>query len=517
MNNSSPHSSTSSGTQAPAAWLVALILFLTGLAWAVSSGIQANTQDGARSGPAASGANGQAGPLLLGRANPGTIFDRLPAPGTVQLPAPLSDAERTKSAPVKNNAGEAEYILAGAGLQGLYQNSAPDDVWTLDYPAPRLDAQLIRRGPPYPLLVTGGVSVTWELAPPNGQGKDAARQGRMQATEDSWSQASIPLNELRAATSGSSEPGTFNPYPVLTLRAVDAAGKLLAESSAVLAVAPEFGCSHCHDNAGTAILEEHDRHQSTNLMRRHARGEVVACRSCHDGLNVRDGKEHAGKGLSVSAAVHGWHAPFLTDMSANACMTCHTAQGRSAGNPGERPQALFARDFHVQRGLDCARCHGVMEDHSLALLKAEQEAGQRLAAPAMAAITPRAMPVAEMDGRLPWIQEPDCTSCHNFSEKPNPRTASAFNKWTPADEGASGLFSERRDDMFIVRCIVCHGAPHAVYPARNPLVDNLDNIPPMQYQNLAATLGSGGNCVICHGQPMDFSAHHPLVEQQTAN
>ena len=51
-----------------------------------------------------------------------------------------------------------------------------------------------------------------------------------------------------------------------------------------------------------------------------------------------------------------------------------------------------------------------------------------------------------------------------------------------------------------------------MYPARNPLADNLDNLPPLQYQQQAATLGSYGNCALCHGQPMDFSAHHPLVQ-----
>ena len=116
-----------------------------------------------------------------------------------------------------------------------------------------------------------------------------------------------------------------------------------------------------------------------------------------------------------------------------------------------------------------------MEDHSLALLKAEQEAGLPQAAKLMSGITAREVPLDKIKGRLPWVQEPDCTSCHNFSEKPNLLTASAFNKWTPRSEGLSGLFSRRRDDMLMVRCIVCHGAPHAVYPARNPLADNLDN------------------------------------------
>ena len=71
--------------------------------------------------------------------------------------------------------------------------------------------------------------------------------------------------------------------------------------------------------------------------------------------------------------------------------------------------------------------------------------------------------------------------------------------------------------MLMVRCTTCHGAPHAVYPARNPLTENLDNIPPIQYQHLAAPFGSRKNCAVCHGRAMEYSAHHPLVEDGTAN
>ncbi len=532
MNTPTPNTSHSCGTIALTAWIVALILFLICLAWAVSSGV--NADEAARFfHPGMKVPESQTLPLM-GRADPGAVLDNLPARGTIPLPVQLSGTAPAGTTHGKSSWADTspaasvpapEYVLSGAGLQGFYQNSAPDEVWTLDYSAPQLSAQLIRRGPPTPQLVTEGVTVTWELAPVKKQGKEqskgqkkgGAHQGTMTPVEDSWFQASIPLSELLASgREENPEKGTFDPYPVLTLRAVGTDGKLLAESAAVLAIAPGFGCAHCHDNAGTAILEAHDRHQGTNFLAQHAKGEIIACRTCHDGLTITDGKERAGRGMSVSAAIHGWHAPYLTDMAANACMTCHIALGRSKNTPGEQPQALFARDFHVERGIDCARCHGVMEDHSLALLKAEKDAGQPLAAPAMAAITPRSMPVADMDGRLPWVQEPDCTSCHDFITRPDPRTASAFNKWTPADEGASGLYSERRDDMLMVRCIVCHGAPHAVYPAKNPLAENLDNIPPVQYQKLAAPLGSKGNCAICHGQPMDYSAHHPLVEQDTA-
>lgn len=483
MSKHASSSSTSYGAWALAAWLAALALFLIWLGWVLFS---TSPIEGKAEKPPLPG---------VAQSDPGTVLDNLPAKGSLTTPNMPFTASQ-------------EYVLTGAGLQGFYQTSAPNDVWTLSYPEPQLNAQVIKRGPPVPEIVTQGVDVTWELGPQAGLTKDSTtRQRRMNAVEDSFFAASIPVSAVNA-------DGVLNPYPVITLRAKDEkTGKLLAESAAVLAVSPGFGCAQCHANAGTAILEVHDRHQSTRFMEQHAKGEVIACRSCHVGL--KDGKAGEGKSgpeLSVSAAIHGWHATYLADRGADACKTCHVDLGRTGDDPKDAPRRLFARDFHVDRGLSCVRCHGFMEDHSLALLKAEQEAGLPQAAKLMSGITAREVPLDKIKGRLPWVQEPDCTSCHNFSEKPNLLTASAFNKWTPRSEGLSGLFSRRRDDMLMVRCIVCHGAPHAVYPARNPLADNLDNLPPLQYQQQAATLGSYGNCALCHGQPMDFSAHHPLVQ-----
>ncbi len=483
---------SSSSRRALAVWLVALILFLICLGWVVLSG----SSPLERAVPTVAGQTSSTAPVM----EMVSVLDDLPAPGAVRPPG-LAFSE--------------DYVLAGAGLQGFYQTSAPDDVWTFSYPDPLLDVQLVRRGPPFPEIVVGDVRVSWELDPKTGlTGGATARKGIMKPLEDAGFRAAIPVSAMRT-------DGVFDPYPVVRLRAEDGQGRILAESAAVLAVSPGFGCALCHANAGTAILEAHDRHQATELMRRHGRGEVIDCRSCHGGPLAAAG-EGSGSGkagpeeptdgkntaLNLSAAVHGWHAPYLLDREADACETCHVDRGRTKAD--DTPKSLFARDFHRDRGLSCVRCHGFMEDHSLALLKAELKAGREVAS-SMAAIPARAVPLDLIEPRLPWVQEPDCTSCHNFSEKPNLLTASAFNKWTPAEEGENGLFSRRRDDMLMARCIICHGAPHAVYPASNPLVPELDDLQPLQYQQQAATLGAYGNCALCHGQSMDFSAHHPLV------
>ena len=116
----------------------------------------------------------------VAQSDPGTVLDNLPAKGSLTAPNMPFTASQ-------------EYVLTGAGLQGFYQTSAPNDVWTLSYPEPQLNAQVIKRGPPVPEIVTQGVDVTWELGPQAGLTKDSTtRQGRMNAVEDSFFAASIP-------------------------------------------------------------------------------------------------------------------------------------------------------------------------------------------------------------------------------------------------------------------------------------------------------------------------------------
>ena len=405
-------------------------------------------------------------------------------------------------------------------MQGFYQTTAPDSAWTLSSPGQTLNAQLIKRGAS-PEIVAENIRITWELGPLTtlqgaGQDKEGQRRGTMEPGSDGMSfTANIPVTARQT-------DGVLNPYPLVTLTAEDASsGTVLARSAAVLAVSPGYGCAHCHTDAGKAILEVHDRHQSTAFLQQAGQGQTIDCRSCHSGLvsEPQSGKEQeqspkmtAGGGLSVSAAIHGWHAPYLLNRESDACLTCHTGLGRSRDDDVNPPRPLFARDFHVDRGLNCVNCHGALEDHALALLAAEKAAGQGMADPAMARIKPRAVTaVSEIKPRLPWVQEPDCTGCHDFSAKPRLGTASGFNQWT---ENQTGLFSRRSDNMEAVRCSACHGAPHAVYPARNPVGRDRDNIPPLQYQQHARALGAVGNCALCHMEDKDYSAHHPLVERK---
>lgn len=479
------------------AWLTAFILFF---AWLLFSLADMTQTPGRKADKAPQEESGQADE----KSSPYVLGD-LPAWGSLPAPSEPFDAAD-------------EYVLTGYGLQGFHQQTADSSVWTLSYPAPVFAAQLIKRGDS-PEIITENIRIRWEMEPQTilaaaasgGSTREEtpdSRRGDMEPGEDGRTfRAEIPVTARQS-------DGILNPYPIVRITATEKdSGKQLARSAAVLAVSPGFGCAFCHADEGYAILEVHDRHQGTDLQGQAKKGTPVACRSCHSGLGTDPEKPEAGSGLSVSAAIHGWHVQYMPDQGADSCLTCHSGLGLSPDEKGERPRALFARDLHVERGLDCTRCHGGLEDHALALLLAEKKAGQTLADAAIERIRPKAVSaVDEITPRLPWVQQPDCTGCHDFEKKPDYETASSFNNWT---KDGSGLFSARSDEMDTVRCLTCHGAPHAIYPADNPVGRDRDNMVPIQYQQHARPLGDAGNCALCHMQPMDISAHHNLVTRSS--
>ena len=190
-----------------AAWLAALALFLIWLGWVLFS---TSPIEGKAEKPSLPG---------VAQSDPGTVLDSLPAKGSLATPNMPFTASQ-------------EYVLTGAGLQGFYQTSAPNDV-TLSYPEPQLNAQVIKRGPPVPEMRDPGRRCNVGAGPASRVGE---RFHDTSGTDERCGgflfAASIPVSAVNA-------DGVLNPYPVITLRAKDEkTGKLLAESAAVLAVSP---------------------------------------------------------------------------------------------------------------------------------------------------------------------------------------------------------------------------------------------------------------------------------------
>lgn len=156
------------------------------------------------------------------------------------------------------------------------------------------------------------------------------------------------------------------------------------------------------------------------------------------------------------------------------------------------------RGVHVDAGMECVNCHGSMENHALALLKAEEQ--KPVAKQLIKLITPVDYEFEEINARQPNEQQPDCLTCH--VEFAAPDSDSAFNEWT---EDSSGLFRNRKDEMDAVMCAACHNAPHAIFPAAN----ERDNLRPLQYMGEAQPIGAAGTCTVCHEDDMGYPAHHP--------
>jgi mono/diheme cytochrome c family protein len=386
------------------------------------------------------------------------------------------------AAPAAFDPDTAPYALLAWTDQGM-AFYAQTDRWTLLPPAITLRAQLILRDP-LPEVATDGVELSFAVDP----GFEGETLTGTLAPHEDGGRFEAVLNVRPYAD------GTFNPLPMATIEARDADGQLLATTRVALPVSDQMGCRNCHggdwarDGSGIAtttaenILAVHDRMNDTDHLARSEKGPIL-CVECHDDpiQNARG----AGDRPNLSAAIHGAHAVYLAGRDSDgSCLKCH-------------PQNTL-RGRHDEAGLDCASCHGQMEDFAIALLKGEKDAGKQGADRLLALITPRSVGSAEaINPRTPWLAEPDCLTCH--ADFAAPDTTDAFNA-----ESDAGLYSTRRDDLVAVYCGACHGAPHAIYPATGP-----DTTQPVQYTGKPQTIGAGGSCSACHQFDMDYPAHHP--------
>ncbi len=430
---------------------------------------------------------------------------------------------------------EAEYVLLAWNNLGMHCYSDSEPYWVLLPPANDLFCQLVRRGES-PELVTEGVTITYKADP---EFMDPASKVRFWEVEDKLFGAELPENVGLAGKGMQGEmdlheesrtfeaklipvvpypeAGGFNPYPIFTVQARDAAtGALLAETRVVAPTSTEMGCKNCHggtwrvdgvagfsDDTSRDVLAVHDRINGTDLSARAARGDAVLCQQCHGDAAV--GAAGDPTLPSLSAALHGWHAGYLTNRGEEACASCHP------NNPEGPTRCL--RGHHDTMGMTCLNCHGTLEDHALSLLNGQQ--GRRGVELMLRGLAPRNLEsVQAVPARQAWVNEPDCLNCHkDFSP---PEQFETFGEWT---EGGAGLFRERKDQMDALHCTACHGSPHAVYPAREDsgYGENRDNIQPMQYMGFAAQIGKDGNCSLCHVgteyTPAD-SAHHPMGLRQ---
>jgi hypothetical protein len=249
------------------------------------------------------------------------------------------------------------------------------------------------------------------------------------------------------------------------------------------------------------ILQVHDRKSDTHLLSEARNGNPRLCQSCH--ADVAVGTAGNPEQLNLSAAVHGFHANYMPVEGAKACVMCHPAYSHG--------RTRCSRGIHGAVGITCVDCHGTLQDHAVALLKREE--GKKSTNRLLANLnTSKAASKEEVHGRAPWLQEPDCLTCHEDFEKPA-ANVTAFNVW---NDDFAELYRNRADNAMI-RCSGCHGSTHAEYPARSPLGGQRDNIQPIQYSGMPYPIGSNMSCAVCHMQKMQDAIHHENMERMFRN
>jgi hypothetical protein len=457
-------------------------------------------------------------------------------PATTRSDLPVKPATIPKTEIPAFDQARDEYILLAWNDLGMHCITDNDRWFGLLPPGNTLEAILIHRGES-PEQITGGVEISYQVedgyANPAAQvdfwqhartvyGADLENNlglhgkglvGTMEYVEDRFAYVAemIPVVPYQET----SDDVIYNPYPLFTIEARDGvSGELLATTKVVAPTATEFGCRSCHGGQSrfkgqvglsgvTArhILQVHDYLSDTKLLADAADGHPHLCQRCHADPAV--GTEGDPELLSLSAAMHGWHANYLTDQGAEACQRCHPSAP-------ERSTRCF-RGVHAQLHLSCVDCHGTLHDHALALLAGEQDkpAARRL----MAHLTPTQVPdPSQVNPRRPWLQEPDCLTCHEDFMQPAPQP-SAFNVW---NDDPSDLYRFRTGDGE-VRCQACHSSTHALYPANNPFTAERDVLQPLQYTNLPYPIGADHGCAVCHVVEMEDPIHHENMDRMFRN
>lgn len=453
--------------------------------------------------------------------------------GIVARPEPAIIKQASSPLTVRD-ASKDEFVLLAWSELGMHCLSDGDQSFVLLPPANTLEGQLIKRGHNPEIVGEDKYELTYRVEPgfenPSGQSRfwdfveSAFRKKlpRNTGLAGLGMAGSFRYNEDLQTFEAKWIPvvpypdgGGFNPYPTFHLEAKDReSGKVVAQARVVAGVSSEMGCRNCHgggwrkdrpaglsEETARNILLAHDRLNKTDLYRDAVSGKPRLCQSCHADP-VLGGKGKAGI-LNFSAAMHGWHANYVNAAGSAACNLCHPS------DPKGKTRCL--RGIHAVTGLTCTNCHGTLSDHALSLLKGQESQ------PAALRLMKNLAPVAvtsteEIHGRTPWINEPDCLSCHEDFNPPSP-SASGYNRWTKKlDE----LYRNRTGNAGI-RCAACHGATHAEYPALNPYVPMKDDLIPLEYTGRPYPIGSELGCETCHLKKMEDPVHHENMARPFRN
>jgi hypothetical protein len=237
----------------------------------------------------------------------------------------------------------------------------------------------------------------------------------------------IPITPFPDAT-----PTTEDPYQQALIIVRDGEGAEMGTSAPVVPVSTEIRCvsAGCHASE-QAILQGHEREHGYDPD-----DTPILCAGCHASPALGTvGIEEAGY---FSRRIHDKHDFLDEDLPGiEGCYRCH---------PGVHARCLRGT-MGTDYGMICQDCHGDMREMARSI----------------------------EDGRIPWLIEPACRTCHSD------RYGEPSGQLYRHSAGHGG-----------VMCSGCHHSPHAIYPSSEPR----DNANVIALQGVAGTLS---DCAVCHG------------------
>jgi len=248
--------------------------------------------------------------------------------------------------------------------------------------------------------------------------------GIMAVSGERYEATGIPVTPV-------SDQGVWEPLQVAEITVKDASGKTLASTRATVPTSDEINCAKCHGtDPFNDVLAEHDDENGTTLMQ----SKPVLCANCHGSMALgKSGRGTSGKYLSE--AIHGFHA----DKDAS-CYDCH---------PGQTTQCNRSAEHTGAEG-NCTECHGTMAQ----------------------------VASSTQTGRIPWLNEPACVTCHSET----------------TDVGTTTTLYRESTGHGEMMCSACHGSPHAMVPS----LEDADNYQAMQYQPYSNSPKTLASCGACH-------------------
>ncbi len=367
----------------------------------------------------------------------------------------------TQTIPAKS----MSYVIFAWNDLGMHCDQNDYSYFMVLPPYNTLHAQVFRRGSEDASILTSGITVSysfpkktnstlhtnfWTYAAQYGfnvpanvgiTGTKLAGNMTLDSKGLGWEAVGIPITPY-------DDDGTWDPYGTAVITVKNSSGQVLQTVNVVAPVSTEMMCSNCHGttNPQLNILQSHDALSGTNLAAEQAKGIVHACAECHAD-NVLGAAGQAGI-ENLSLAMHNFHKDKMNTTAASSstspdCYNCH---------PGPKTQCL--RGIMFRAGKRCKDCHGDMN----------------------------AMTTGLLNGRQPWLQEPQCGSCHGatYSENANTLFRNSVLQNSPEGDMNNRLY-----------CEGCHNGTHAELTTANPA----DPTIPKKFQGDNYWIW---NCNVCH-------------------